>query len=207
MKTVHINTPFTEENVRELALGDIVYFSGKFFTCRTLFHKRALEHNYLPLIDFNKINVMMHAGPVMRRTVAGWELVAIAPTTSIRFEKYTPEIIKRLGLRAIIGKATMREDTIRAMKELGCVHLTVVGVPSGLLTTKVKRVVEVHDVDEIGVTEATWVFDVGDFGPFLVGIDTEGNNIFDDVYKKTKSRLQSAYNSMGIPPNYTYTET
>lgn len=206
MNTVQLKTPFTEEKVRQLNAGDIVYFSGKFFTCRTLFHKRALLENYLPPVDFSDVNVMMHAGPVMRKRENEWELVTVAPTTSIRFEKFTPEIIKKLGLRAIIGKATMGAATLAALRDFGCVHLTVVGVPAGLLTTKVKRLVEVHGVEEMGVTEATWVFEVEDFGPFLVGIDTRGNNLFHQVRAEVDANLPKAYERLRIPPDYAYTD-
>ena len=206
MRTVRLKTPFSEEDVRKLTIGDIVYFSGTVFTCRSMFHKRYFEKNYLPPVDFKEINVMMHAGPVMQKTDAGWKLIAIAPTTSIRLEKFTPRIIEKLGIRAIIGKATMREGTAKAMQELGCVHLSSVGVPVGLLTKTVKKVVTVYDVEEMGVTEATWIYDVEDFGPFLVGIDTHGNNLFSKVDEQAKAKLPKAYAALNISKDYQYTE-
>lgn len=206
MNNFLLKGPFTEESVRQLSAGDIVYISGKFFTCRTLFHKRALQENYLPPVDFNEVNMMMHAGPVMKRTETGWLLVALAPTTSVRFEKFTPGIIRKLGLRAIVGKATMGNATMEVMRETGCVHLSTVGVPVGLLTTKVKEIVEVHGVEEMGITEATWVFDVENFGPFLVDIDTRGNNFFHQVHAGVKGNLKKAYERLCIPLDYTYTE-
>lgn len=205
MNTFHLQTPLTEDDIRRLGVGDIVYFSGKFFTCRTLFQKRALEQNVLPPLDFSDLNVMMHAGPVMRKTDAGWQLVTVAPTTSTRFEKFTPAIINKLGVRAIIGKATMGKQTLEALGKAGCVHLTVVGTPSGLLTAKVKQIIAVHGVEEMGITEATWVFGVADMGPFIVGMDSYGHNLFNVLQDKVVANLPEAYTRLGIPADYSFT--
>jgi tartrate/fumarate subfamily iron-sulfur-dependent hydro-lyase beta chain len=188
MNTIRLETPLTEEDVRSLRLGDIVYITGHVFTARTSFHTLVLEKNRIPPLDFVQYNVMAHCGPVMKRNSAGqWIAVHAGGTTSNRIEKYGGPIIKKLGLRAIIGKGTMGEGTMKVMQEFGAVHLTTNLDRMGF-TPYIVKVVNVFNLEELGQTEATWVFKVKDCGPFVVDIDTSGNNLFSKVEDEVKRR-------------------
>ena len=48
---------------------------------------------------------------------------AAGPTTSIREEPYQADVIKRYGVRAVIGKGGMGPKTLAALKEFGAVYL------------------------------------------------------------------------------------
>ncbi len=138
--------------------------------------------------DVAACNVMAHCGPVLRKGSPGeWIVVNAGGTTSNRMEKYGADIIKRLGIRAIIGKGTMGKGTMRAMKEHGAVHLTTNMDRVGFKPF-IEEVVNVHNLDALGATEATWLFRVRDCGPFVVDIDAEGNNLFDNVHEEVKRR-------------------
>ena len=188
MNTIRLETPLTEEDVRSLRLGDIVYITGHVFTARTSFHTLVLEKNRIPALDFAQYNVMAHCGPVMKRNSAGeWIAVHAGGTTSNRMEKYGGPIIKKLGLRAIIGKGTMGKGTMKVMQEFGAVHLTTNLDRMGF-TPYIVKVVNVFNLEELGQTEATWVFKVKDCGPFVVDIDTLGNNLFSKVEDEVKRR-------------------
>lgn len=188
MNTIRLETPLTEEDVRSLRLGDIVYITGHVFTARTSFHTLVLEKNRIPALDFAQYNVMAHCGPVMKRNSAGeWIAVHAGGTTSNRIEKYGGPIIKKLGLRAIIGKGTMGKGTMKVMQEFGAVHLTTNLDRMGF-TPYIVKVVNVFNLEELGQTEATWVFKVKDCGPFVVDIDTSGNNLFSKVEDEVKRR-------------------
>ncbi len=103
----HLQLPLSEDAARGLALGTIVTVSGLVFTGRSRFHIRAIEQDLVPPLDFAAINAFLHAGPVMRRKEEGWEIVSIEPTSSIRFERYGGDVVRKLGLRTLIGKTTM----------------------------------------------------------------------------------------------------
>ncbi len=201
-----ITLPMSEDAARELALGEMVTVSGLVFTGRSLFHIRAIEDDILPPIDFERINCFFHVGPVMRESDAGWEIVSIEPTSSIRFERYSPDVVRKLNLQTLIGKTTMGPGTAEALEEVGGVHLSKIGVCGNLLRRQVTRVVEVHFLEELGKTEATWVFKVERFGPFFVDIDAHGNNYFADLDEQTRERIRTVHADLGIPADFEYTE-
>ncbi len=206
MKEKHFKIPLTEEDVRGLEIGDVVYLDGPIYTGRSLLHIRAIDQDIIPPIDFSKMNVCVHVGPVMEKVDDLWKPVGIAPTSSIRFEKYGAALIKKLGIRTIIGKTTMGQLSMNAMKELGCVHLTVVGVMGNIFARQVTRVIGVHFLDELGKTECTWVMEVENAGPFIVSIDTKGNNLFHQVDSKVKENFKEFYKKFDIPEDFIYTE-
>ena len=201
MKVLNLSLPLTDETVRGLHIGEAVSLNGTIFTCRTQFHVRALEQGILPPVDFQNVNVMCHMGPVMQPVAqenGGWEPLCIGGTTSMRFEKYGPDIIKMLGLKAIVGKGTMGPESMAAMKQLGCVHLCSVGLYAKVLAERVRRVINVFGLEELGMIEATWVLDVQDFGPFIVDIDAEGNNLFALVADQVSKRAREVYRHFGL---------
>ena len=56
--------------------------------------------------------MLYHCGPVVVKEGDGWRVTAAGPTTSIREEPYQAEIIKRYGVRAVIGKGGMGAKTL-----------------------------------------------------------------------------------------------
>lgn len=206
MKEIKLTVPLKEQDVRSLNVGDVVYFNGLFYTCRTVFQSKVVYENFVSPLDFSDINLMVHIGPVMKKEDGAWKTVSLDPTSSIRFEKFGPAIIPKLKVRAIVGKSTMGPATLKAMQEFGCVHLTRVGVCGNILAAKIVKVHDVYNLDEFGKTEATWVMEAKDFGPFIVDMDTKGRHYFDELSERTKTRKLMQYNNFGIPEDYTYTE-
>ncbi len=206
MTNRRLSIPLTEADVRSLNIGDIVYLDGLIYTCRSLFQVRAVEQDILPPVDFTKLNVMVHMGPVMKKADDQWVPVSLAPTSSIRFEKLGGPVIKKLGIRAIAGKTTMGEKTMQAMAELGCVHLSLVGILGNIMAKQVKKVVNVYDLDELGSSEATWILDMENWGPLIVDIDAHGHNLFHDVNAGVERKFAEAYARYGIK-DYQFTDT
>ena len=200
-----LSLPLSEQQARALKLGDAVTVSGLVFTGRSLFHIRAIEQNLLPPIDFRTINCFFHVGPVMQRHGCRWKVLSIEPTSSIRFERYAPQVIRRLRLRTLIGKTTMGPATAGALAEVGGVHLSKIGICGNQISQQVVAVRDVHFLEELGKTEATWVFEVRRFGPFFVDIDARGNNYFEDMERESRAHLEEVYRRLGIPEGYDYT--
>ena len=188
---IQLEIPLTESAVRGLKLGDIVYITGTMFTGRTSFHTLVLENKWIVPPEFAAYNVMAHCGPVMKKGPSGqWIVVNAGGTTSNRMERYGGEIIKRLGIRAIIGKGTMGPGTMKVMKEFGAVHLTTNMDRVGFRPF-IEEVVGVYNLETLGATEATWVFRVKECGPFVVDIDASGNNLFDNVHEEVMKSLMN----------------
>lgn len=203
---VDLKLPVSAEQARELKLGQMVTVSGLVFTGRSRFHIRAIEDDIVAPIDYKKINCFFHVGPVMKQNDQGqWEIVSIEPTSSIRFERYSADVIRKLNLHMLIGKTTMGTETSKALAEVGGVHLTKIGICGNQLSAQVKKVHEVHFIDELGKTEATWVFEVEKFGPFFVDMDAHGHNYFNDLNKEVKANIQKVSESLGVSKDYAFT--
>ncbi len=206
MNTIkNLQLPLSEATARSLKLGEMVTVSGQVFTGRSRFHIRAIKDDILPPLDFARINAFFHVGPVMRQQGDGWELVSIEPTSSIRFERYGADVVHKLWLRTLIGKTTMGPATARALQEVGGVYLTKIGICGNQLGAQVKKVEAVYFLDELGKTEATWVFTVERFGPFFVGIDACGNNYFEELSRDIELCMPEVNAELGIPADYQYT--
>lgn len=201
----YLKSPLSEMDVRELHAGEVVFLDGPVYTGRSLFHIRAVDQNIIPPIDRGKMNVLLHAGPMMERVNDSWRPISMTLTASIRFDKYGPSIINKLGIRAIIGKTTMGRETMEAMKEYGAVHLTAVGVMANVLPAQVKKVMGVYFLEELGGTEATWVMEFEKGGPFIVDIDTRGNNVYHQVHREVERNFKRLYRKLGIPNGFQYT--
>ena len=173
-----LHYPFSEQAVRALRAGDIVRVSGRIYTGRDRLHKYLAEGGAcpVPLRD----GALFHCGPVVVPQDGGWRVVAAGPTTSIREEPYMAKVIAAFGVRVIIGKGGMGAKTQAACSQHGCVYLQAVGGAAALLAQRIRRVEGVHFLDAFGATEALWQLEVEEFEA-VVGIDTHGRNLFDEV--------------------------
>ena len=142
----------------------------------------------------------------MRQVDGEWELVSIEPTSSIRFERYGADVVRKLKLRTLIGKTTMGPATTEALHEVGGVYLTKIGLCGNRLRDQVKKIETVYFLDELGKTEATWIFEVEKFGPFFVGIDSHGNNYFEELSKDIEDNMPKINAELGVPKDYDYTD-
>lgn len=203
---IDIKLPMSEADARSLKLGEMVTLSGLLFTGRSRFHIRAIEDDIYPDIDYNQINCFFHVGPVMRQQDGEWQVVSCEPTSSIRFEKYGADVVRKFKLRTLIGKTTMGPGTAEALKEVGGVYLSKIGLSGNALREQVKSVREVYFLDELGKTECTWIYEVDHFGPFFVAMDANGNNYFEELSQDAESRMPQLEKMLGIPADYAYTE-
>jgi len=194
----------TEHDVLSLKLRDVVYLDGTIFTGSSGFHHLVAEQDILPPFDFEKMNVLLHGVPVVKEN-EGYKLVGLTPTSSRKLEKYNPIVVRKLKPRAIIGKTTVGPATMKAMQEVGCIHLTAVGTPSTVLTQRTKRVLSPYLQEELGPAECIWALEVENFGPFIVDVDAHGNNLFQQLEKETGNKMKELYHKYGIPEDFQYT--
>ena len=191
-ETISLCAPFREEAVRALRAGDRVRVSGTVFTGRDRLHKRLGEGGASPA-DLRD-GALFHCGPVVLRDAdapggAGWRIVAAGPTTSIREEPYMAEIIRRHGVRLVIGKGGMGSATLAAMRECGCAYLQAVGGAAALTARRIAAVENVFLLDEFGPTEAMWQLRL-DGLEAIVGMDAHGASLFDAVREASAKRLR-----------------
>ena len=205
MAEYHLTSPLKDEDVTKLKLGDTVYISGECFTCRSRLQKYIFdEKNVLPF-DTKDRNILIHNGPIVIRENGKWKLMSFMPTSSIRFEKWGAKSVNEWNLKMIVGKTTMGEETAKMMKEKKCVHVSPRSVSPNLWIDSIE-VQDVYLYDELGRIEAAWFFKLNDLGPFIVDIDTEGNNFFDKLDEDIAERKRKALSDLGIESDYQFTK-
>lgn len=192
MAEYNLKTPLSEEDVRKLRVGDIVYITGLIFTARDSAHKKMLklasEGKELP---FDPRGLLVyHVGPVVKKLDGKWKIIAAGPTTSARMEALEYDFIKTFGIRGIIGKGGMFEKTTQACKEFGAFYGAFVGGAAILAANAIEEVEAVYWLEELGIPEAVWLLRVNKFGPLTVAIDSHGNNLFLDVLGKARKNLE-----------------
>jgi fumarate hydratase, class I len=184
-KVVTLQAPITEEQIRELRVGDVVQINGMMYTGRDAIHK-YLSENDSP-VDLNG-QVIYHCGPVMLKDEDGnWHVKAAGPTTSIREEPYQGDIMKRFGIRAVIGKGGMGPKTLAALKEHGGVYLNAIGGAAQYYANCIKSV-EGVDLMQFGIPEAMWHLKVEGFTA-VVTMDSHGNSLHADVDQSSLEKL------------------
>jgi fumarate hydratase, class I len=183
-KEVALKAPLTEEAVRALKVGDVVLVSGPMFTGRDAVHSYLMKHE--PPVDLRG-SVLYHCGPVVVKEGEGWRITAAGPTTSIREEPYQGEIIKRYGVRVVIGKGGMGATTLAALEQHGAVYLNAIGGAAQFYARTIKRVDGVSFLD-FGTPEAMWHLTVEDF-PAIVTMDAHGNSLHEDIEQESGAHL------------------
>ena len=184
-----IKLPVSEQEIRQLKVGDFVTLSGVMITARDAAHKYMVEQEAPEVADVLKGGMIYHCGPVVKKEGQTYSFVAAGPTTSIREEPYQATVMKKYGVRGVIGKGGMAEQTLAACRELGAVYLSAIGGLGTLLARSVKRVITVHKLEEFGVPEAMWVIEVEQF-PALVTMDAHGRSIHDEVLAASRAKYQ-----------------
>jgi len=199
MATYHLKTPISEEEIRKLKVNDVLYITGTIVTARDQAHRRALEYfkqgKPLP-INLEGLAVF-HCGPVVSKEGEKWVAVAAGPTTSTRMDIFEDEFIKNFKVRVVIGKGGMGKRTTDAMAKYGAVYGAFTGGAAILAAKAIKNVRGVEWLD-LGTPEALWIFEVEDFGPLTVAIDSHGNNLFMDVAKAVEENRKKIYEKLGL---------
>ena len=204
MATSHLKTPLSEEDVTQLKIGDVVYVSGDAFTCRSRLHRWVLDENHpLPKAGQER-DLLIHVGPIVLRE-DGFKLVSFMPTSSIRFEKWGARAVDEWGLRMIIGKTTMGEETMAMMQKKKCVHVSPQCVSPNFWVQNI-NITDVELFDELGTIEATWHMTVNELGPFVVDIDCYGNNLYKNHEQEVNDNRDKALIALGIEPDFEYTK-
>jgi fumarate hydratase, class I len=184
-REIPLQAPISEAQIRALKVGDVVLISGRMFTGRDAVHAHLMKHE--PPVDLNGA-VLYHCGPVVVKDQSGsWKVTAAGPTTSIREEPYQADIIRKYGVRVVIGKGGMGPRTLAGLKESGAVYLNAIGGAAQFYARCIERV-EGVSLMEFGTPEAMWHLEVRDF-PAIVTMDAHGNSLHKEVEEQSGTVL------------------
>ncbi len=185
-REIVLNTPLAESDVRKLKVGDVVLLNGPMYTGRDALHKYLMTND-------SPVNLagaaLYHCGPVMLKDEDGrWRVKAAGPTTSIREEPYQADVLRKFGIRAVIGKGGMGKRTLDALQEVGAAYLNAIGGAAQVYAENITAVEGVDFLEEFGIPEAMWHLQVKDFLA-VVTMDSNGNSLHADVESESMIRL------------------
>ena len=200
LKTVRLKTPVETADLEQLEIGNVVYLDGRVFTGREGVYKRAVQEGHgLPASLDVLGNVNFHCSPAAaKRDDGSYEIGAVTATASFRFANTLDQWFELSKCKMIIGKGGMAPDVYqKSFVPNGAVYLTTVGYGTGaLLGRGIKNVSDVFWMDELGIAQAMWVFEVENFGPFLVESDLAGNSLFERENAKVAAGLDKVFEGL-----------
>ncbi|MDX1933104.1 MAG: FumA C-terminus/TtdB family hydratase beta subunit [Capsulimonadales bacterium] len=190
-----ITTPLDDTTARSLKAGDEVLISGRLYTGRDAVHKYLAGGGALPEGVDLAGGIIYHCGPVVVEKTGEdgrreFTVNAAGPTTSIREEPYQADLIKKYGIRGVIGKGGMGLKTLAACRDEGAVYLHAVGGAAQVYADCIRTVENVY-LEEFGSPEAIWVLQVVDF-PAIVTMDSHGDSLHEVVQNESLDRLKAA---------------
>lgn len=196
MATYVFRTPLTEEMVRKLYVRDTVVLNGTIFGIRDLTQIRIFDQKMDPPVSLQGA-VCLHTAPSLKKVGDRWEKICVGTTTSGRMDRFTPGLMEKYGVRAIIGKGGQYQASLTAMMNFGGCYLAIVGGAAALETNQIVEVEKVYWEDIH--PEALYQFKVKDFGPLTVAMDSHGNHLYFEVKAQAEKRLPEIYKRLGIP--------
>ena len=211
MREVSLKIPAQPEDLARLEAGSVVFLDGVVYTAREGVYRKTLEEGAALPVDLRRVsNANFHCSPAAARLPDGsFRVGGVTATASFRFSKWMARWLELSGAKIVVGKGGMpAEDYANILVPAGAVYLTTVGYGTGaLLGRGVKGVRDVFWLDELGVAQAMWLFEVERFGPFLVDGDLHGNSLFAEHGERVNARLAELYKGLRAPALRRFGET
>ena len=193
--------PLTEAQVRSLRVNDTVTLIGTLFGIRDGTQIHLFDRGRSTRFDLRG-HAVIHTAPnvkVVEKSAqhpAGYAPICVGTTTSDRMERFTRPLMQQNGVRLIIGKGGLREDSLGAFSEIGGAYLAIIGGTAALETTWIEAIEDV-DLDDLN-PESLWKFRVRGFGPLLVAMDSHGGSLYADVKSAAQARRAEALRRLGV---------
>src|SRR4030095_6687525 len=122
MAELHFTTPLTEADVRKLTIGDSVTLNGVIFGVRDANLIRIFDDLVPPPVDWRGA-ALLHTAPNVRKIGPGrYEPISVGTTTSMRMDRFTEGLLKNYGVRAILGKGGLSQQTTTLMQKYGACY-------------------------------------------------------------------------------------
>src|SRR6266536_3872077 len=184
-----LQTPLSEQDMRQLHLEDTVTIDGTIFGIGDATQIRTSARGIAPPAALSG-GVCLHTAPGVRKLPDGrYEKICIGTTTSTRMDRFVPGLVEQYGVRAIVGKGGVLEGSVQAMQRAGAVYLAIVGGAAALETLQIEEIEQVWWEDLM--PECLWKFRVKDFGPLIVAIDAHGNSLYRRIQDRAAERMKS----------------
>lgn len=196
-----LEMPIDEGRVRALRVGDTVTLENTLYGIRDATQIAMFDRGRPTRFDLEG-HAVIHTAPNVRavekspENPAGFAPVCIGTTTSQRMERFSRPLMEREGVRLIIGKGGLGDQSRAAFQELGGAYLAIVGGAAALETTWIEAIEDV-DFEDLN-PECLWRFRIRGFGPILVAMDAHGGSLYDKVRETAQARRAAALASLGV---------
>ena len=191
-------TPLAESDVRQLVLGDSVTLDGVIFGVRDANLTRIFDQRVPPPVDWRGA-ALLHTAPNVGKLGPGrYAPLSVGTTTSMRMDRFTEGLLKDYGVRALLGKGGLSDQSAKLMAHYGACYLSVTGGAAAVETLQIEEIEKVYWEDLM--PECIWQFRFKGFGPLTVGIDAHGGNLQMAVQAQARQRTADLLRKMGIEP-------
>jgi len=196
-----LTTPVTEAQVRALRVNDTVTLNGSLYGIRDATQIHMFDRGRRTRFDLAG-HAVIHTAPNVKKVEksdqypAGYAPICVGTTTSARMERFTRPLMRECGVRIIIGKGGLGQESQKAFTELGGAYLAIIGGTAALETTWIEAIEDV-DLDDLN-PESLWKFRVRDFGPLLVAMDSVGASLFAQVNRAARERRAQVLARLGV---------
>src|SRR5688500_19079980 len=169
-----LTTPISEAQARALRVDDTVTLHGTLYGIRDATQIHMFDRGRRTRFDMAG-HAVIHTAPNVKKTETGYEPVCVGTTTSDRMERFTRPLMQQYGVRLVIGKGGLREDSLKSFADLGGAYLAIIGGTAALETTWIEAIEDV-DLDDLH-PEARWKFRVRGLGPPGVAMGAPGERV------------------------------
>ena len=190
-----LTTPISEQQARALRVDDTVTLHSTLYGIRDATQIHMFDRGRRTRFDMAG-HAVIHTAPNVRKTETGYEPVCVGTTTSDRMERFTRPLMQQYGVRLIIGKGGLREDSLKSFAEMGGAYLAIIGGTAALETTWIEAIEDV-DLDDLN-PESLWKFRVNGFGPLLVAMDSHGASLYAKIRTAAQQRRAEALKRLGV---------
>jgi L(+)-tartrate dehydratase beta subunit len=196
MAEFHFKTPLTEADARKVAVGDSVYLDGIVFGVRDANLIRIFDKKVPPPVQWQGA-ALLHTAPNVKKLGPGrFEALCVGTTTSMRMDRFTEDLLRDHGVRAILGKGGLSQRSAELMRQYGACYLSVTGGAAAMETLQIEEIEAVYWEDLM--PESIFQFRVKDFGPWTVGIDARGRNLQAEVQAAAQTKIGELLQKMGV---------
>ena len=196
-----LRPPLTEAQARMLRVNDSVTLDGILYGIRDATQIHLFDRGRKTRFDLSG-QAVIHTAPNVKKVEksaahpTGYAPICVGTTTSDRMERFTRPLMEQYGVRLVIGKGGLRDESLKSLVELGGAYLAIIGGAAALETTWVEAIEDV-DLDDLH-PESLWKFRVRGFGPLVVAMDSHGGSLYAQVKSAAQARRDSALAALEV---------
>ncbi len=187
-----ITFPTDADTVRELHAGDTVTIQGHIIGIRDATQIRIFDQGVAAAHVAVRGAALLHTAPNVRKLADGrYEPMCIGTTTSARMSRFTEGLVRdhQVPARSSARAGCCRRRWSRCASTAASTW-PIVGGAAALETTQIEEIEQVEWEDLM--PECLWRFRVRDFGPLIVGMDTHGESLYENVQVEARKRLDES---------------